>query len=232
MQLQEQAATLLLNVKTGKPTEAQESALAGYEFQKLMQELNADHQKKTFWINIYNAYFQLLAAREQVTKPDIYKKRLVQIAGQNFSLDDIEHGILRKNRYKPALGFLPNLFARRLLKHLAVSEIDYRIHFALNCGAVSCPPITFYNAEKIESQLELASRSFLELETQVFAEKKEIHVSRLMLWYLGDFGGFWGIRRILKQKLNQETRGQRLVFKPYNWGQQLHSFAEATAFTK
>lgn len=229
MQLQEQAATLLLNVKTGKPTDAQEAALAGYDFQKLMQELNADHQKKTFWINIYNAYFQLLAAREQVTKPDIYKKRLVQIAGQGFSLDDIEHGILRKNRYKPALGFLPNLFVRRLLKYLAVSEIDYRIHFALNCGAVSCPPIAFYNVEKIENQLETATRSFLESETEIFPEKREIHISRLMLWYLGDFGGFRGLRKILQDKLNIDTRGQKIVFKHYDWTTQLYHFSKVNA---
>lgn len=232
MQIQELAATLLYNVKTGEPTETQESALAHYHFQNLVQELNTDDQKKAFWINIYNAYFQILAARDQVGKPDIYRNPLVQIAGQRFSLDDIEHGILRKYRYKPALGFLPNLFAKRIIKQLAVNEIDYRIHFALNCGAVSCPPIAFYHAEKIESQLELASRSFLESETEVFAEKKEIHVSRLMRWYLGDFGGFRGIRRVLKQKLNLETGSQRLVFKPYNWDEQLHAFAEASAFVK
>lgn len=229
MQLQEQAAKLLYHVKMGEPTEAQESALAAYDFQKLMQELNTDDLKKTFWINIYNAYFQILAVRCQVGKPDIYRKPLVQIAGQNFSLDDIEHGILRKYRYKPTLGFLPNPFAKRLIKQLAVNEIDCRIHFALNCGAVSCPPIAFYNVEEIEAQLETATRSFLESETEIFPGQREIHVSRLMLWYLGDFGGFRGIRKILQDKLNINTRGQKIIFKHYDWTTQLDHFSKVNA---
>lgn len=231
MQLQELAATLLYHVKMDEPTEAQESALAGYDFQKLMQELNTDDLKKTFWINVYNAYFQILVMRDRVSNPDIYRQPLVQIAGQNFSLDDIEHGILRKYRYKPALGFLPNPFAKRLIKQLAVNAIDCRIHFALNCGAVSCPPIAFYNAEKLEHQLELASLSFLESETEVFPGQREIHVSRLMWWYLGDFGGFRGIRKILRNQLDINTRGQKIVFKQYDWTTQLHHFSKVNATT-
>ena len=40
---------------------------------------------------------------------------------------------------------------------MAVDVIDFRIHFALNCGAKSCPPIAFYSYDKINDQLDLAT---------------------------------------------------------------------------
>lgn len=131
---------------------------------------------------------------------------------------------MRKYRLKWALGYLPDPFAPTLLKKLAVRKLDYRIHFALNCGAKSCPPIAFYSPEKLESQLGMATVSFLEGDTMVFPEKKEIHITRLFLWFMGDFGGKAGIRQILKKELNLETAGMRLVFKEYNWEEALYNF--------
>ncbi len=224
-ELQKLAAELLLAVKKGEETKALEAALAHWQGD-LQDALSDDMQKKTFWINIYNAYFQILAVRGRLGKPDIYRKPLIDIAEHRFSLDDLEHGILRKYRYKFALGFLPNPFARKIIRQLAVQKIDYRIHFALNCGAVSCPPIAFYHAKRLDEQLELATLVFLETETEAHEAKSEIHVSRLMLWFLGDFGGFRGIRRILKEKLNLQTRGQHIVFKTYDWHEKLHAFAD------
>lgn len=219
------AEKLLFQVKSGDPTEETERALAGYEKGVLKVSLRTDRQKKAFWINIYNAYFQILAVRNRIGKPSIYRAPLVKIAGLMLSLDEIEHGILRKYRYKPALGFLPHPFARRAIKQLAVEKMDYRIHFALNCGAVSCPPIAFYQADNIDAQLEVATRSFLKSETECHPKQKEIYVSRLMLWYLGDFGGYRGIKRMLRQKLNFATRGNKIVFKAYDWNERLQYFA-------
>jgi thiol-disulfide isomerase/thioredoxin len=44
----------------------------------------------------------------------------------------------------------------KALPHLAAvqKKVDYRIHFALNCGAKSCPPIVYYSPEKLDQQLE------------------------------------------------------------------------------
>ena len=145
-----------------------------------------------------------------------------------FSLDDVEHGILRKFRYKYSLGFFPNPFAPKRIKKFSVNHIDYRIHFALNCGAKSCPPIAFYVHEKIDEQLETATLSFLETETQVKPEKKEIHTTTLFKWYLGDFGGTKGIRSILKNKLGIDSSGYKLVFAPYLWEEQLDNYSETT----
>ncbi|MCR9289644.1 DUF547 domain-containing protein [Saprospiraceae bacterium] len=222
-QLSEQ---LLLQIKMGEPWTDFESKLANLTLETLKKELPADNHKKAFWINIYNAFFLILRKEKKLDKPEIYRKKAIQIGGNSFSLDDIEHGILRKYRWKFSIGYLPNIFTSSLIKDLAVSKIDYRIHFALNCGAKSCPPIAFYAPEKIENQLEMATLSFLESETDVLNNQKEIHITRLFLWFLGDFGGRKGVRKILKERLNIETKGMKLIFKAYDWEEDLNNYRE------
>lgn len=57
-----------------------------------------------------------------------------------FSLDDIEHGILRCNTPPPGASDSP-FDASDERKPLSLTRLDPRLHFALNCGARSCPPI-------------------------------------------------------------------------------------------
>ena len=75
--------------------------------------------------------------------------------GLVLSLDEIEHGILRCDRPHPATG-------KRLLAQgrtdldptvLSVGQFDCRIHFALNCGARSCPAVRFYRVMRIGALL-------------------------------------------------------------------------------
>ena len=201
MNINQLSEKLLLQVKMERPTFELIHSLKEYSFERLNSSLESDDKKKAFWINIYNAFFQILRKEKKLYKPVVYTKKDIPIAGHLFSLDDIEHGILRKYRYKYSLGYFPNLFITSHLKKLAVSKIDYRIHFALNCGAKSCPPIASYSPEK-----------------------KEIHVTRLFLWFLGDFGGWEGIKKILDEKLNIKTKGMKLIFKKYNWEETLGDF--------
>ncbi len=159
-------------------------------------------------------------------KPEIYKEKSITIAGNKFSLDDIEHGILRRFRYKYSLGFFSNPFSPSLIKKIAVEIIDYRIHFALNCGAKSCPPIAFYSVQGLEQQLELATLSFLEGDTEIMESEKEVHITTLMKWFLKDFGGRKGIRKMLKQYLEKDFAEYKLVFKSYSWEEDLDNYDE------
>lgn len=68
-------------------------------------------------------------------------------------------------------------------------ECDPRIHFALNCGAVSCPPIAVYEADDLDEQLDMATEGFLESNTFVNKEDNVISLSMLFEWYKEDFGG-------------------------------------------
>ncbi len=127
--------------------------------------LKNDDQKKAFWINIYNIMIIHgvieLGINSSVREVLNFFGRIgYEIGGFFFSPDDIEHGILRANY--PHLGTKRRAFSlwdkRREFK---VNNFDPRIHFALVCAASSCPPVEFYGAEKIDRQLDVAGRSFL-----------------------------------------------------------------------
>jgi hypothetical protein len=192
--------------------------------ENLISDLSNDAARKTFWINLYNAYYQVLAIREKKTNPGIYKEKLIPVAGHSFSLDDIEHGILRKYRWKYSMGYLPQFLPPKLIKRLAVSKIDYRIHFTLNCGAKSCPPIAFYEYEKLEPQLEVAMKSFLGSETDIDTIKKVVFTSKILQWFKGDFGGSKGIRSLLSKVLNRDFAGYSIKFKNYDWSALLKNY--------
>jgi hypothetical protein len=217
---------LLYNVKTEEPTSMLEKELATIEMERLINGLNNDDAIKTFWINMYNAWFQILAAREKKKRPEIFTSKLITIAGTTFSLDDIEHGILRRYRWKLSKGYLPKLLPGKLIKQLAVAAIDYRIHFALNCGAKSCPPIAFYNYDNINRQLDIAAKSYLHSETTFDDAKKQVTVSKIMSWFIADFGGKKGIKKIIKEKLQKDVDSYSIKFKPYDWAAELAKFEE------
>lgn len=224
MPTQQLSEQLLLSTKLNQPTAQAKEQLANKPLAELKQDLHDDAHKLACWINLYNAFFLILRKERQLEAPAIFTKRAIELAGLWLSLDDIEHIILRKNRLKWALGYLPNPFSRRILWKLMVAKRDYRTHFALNCGAKSCPPIAFYTPDKIEQQLEWATQSFLESETMVSEDQNEVATSRLLLWYRGDFGGQAGIRRLLEARLALKSTNYRLSFRAYDWTEDLHNF--------
>jgi hypothetical protein len=219
------SGALLLAVKTEAATDSLETALSGVAPARLLAGLPDDAARKTFWINCYNAYFQLLAGRDKKQSPALFTEKSIAIAGQRFSLDDIEHGILRRYRWKWSLGYLPQFWPARSIKELAVSAIDCRIHFALNCGAKSCPRIAFYRYDRLEKQLNQATASFLETETEVDTTARTVSVSKIMSWYRGDFGGKSGILTLVGQTLHRDLTGFDLRFREYDWSAQLKNYA-------
>ncbi len=215
---------LLLALKANKPYAQLVNDIAAIDRQALDAELNDDNKKKAFWINAYNSFFLILRKHQNIDKSKIYLDKLIDIAGQKMSLDDIEHGIIRKYRIKKSLGYLPNWFAASWIKKWAVDEIDYRIHFALNCGAVSCPPIAFYNSDHIDHQLETATYSFLESEVNINDQEKTAEISKLFFWYHGDFGGNSGIRQVIKKYLKRDISGYKISYAPYDFSEDLNNF--------
>ncbi|WP_440764378.1 DUF547 domain-containing protein [Natronorubrum sp. DTA7] len=154
-----------------------------------------------FWLNVYNAAAQLLLER----RPALFESRVrffrataITIAGTALSLDDIEHGILRGGRSKYGLGYLPRL-ERTGLDRAYRLEVDPRIHFALNCGAASCPAILAYEPDSIDEQLDASTRAYLEEHVEYDAERGRVRVPRLCLWFVGDFGGRSGVRRVIRE---------------------------------
>ncbi|WKK65685.1 DUF547 domain-containing protein [Lutimonas zeaxanthinifaciens] len=226
--LTKKSGELLLLVKNEAEVSNLLDELAHLSLKSLEEQLINDTYKLVFWINIYNSFYQILNKVHQLTAPKIYTSKQIQIAGYSFSLDHIEHGILRKFRYKYSLGYVPNIFIPSMIKKLAVDVIDYRIHFALNCGAKSCPAIRFYSVKDLDQQLDLATSAFLESETKIDAEKREVKITRLFLWFHKDFGGNKGIRKILKNYLHQDFEGYKMKFKNYSWDIHLDNYVEGS----
>jgi hypothetical protein len=209
----------LKEVKTGENSTKTLQELENYNFELLGKELNDDSKKLAFWINIYNGVTQFsLKAHPEYFKDrgSFYKKKLVKIAGEAFSLDEIEHGILRRNTSKYSLGYFRKLKTRRAIKKLMVRRIDPRIHYALNCGAKSCPPVLFFSDDKIDAQLDMTARGYLEAECELKNDK--LYVPALFSWFRGDFGGKRGIYKFLwKYEIIKKGEKPSLVFKEYNW---------------
>lgn len=141
-------------------------------------------ERLAFWVNVYNAYTiqQINAHEERESIRNINKtlgllslkgpwsEKMVRAAGRTLSLDDVEHEIIRKEFDEP------------------------RIHFALVCAALGCPPLRSeaYTGVLLEEQLEDQARTFLRsspAKNRVEAQKATVWVSPILVWYKDDFGG-------------------------------------------
>jgi hypothetical protein len=224
--INELSEQLLLAVKMQNKHEDLIKEISIFPLERLEDELVDDERKKAFWINAYNAFFQILRKTHNLKQPEIYREKRIIVSNQKLSLDDIEHGILRRYRYKYSMGYFANPFAPSMIKRWAVDTIDYRIHFALNCGAKSCPPIAFYSVDRLKMQLEMASLSFIESDTIVNNETKEVWISSIYKWFKKDFGGNSGIKRILSNHLKTDLNAYKIGYNPYSWEEALDNYDE------
>ena len=69
-------------------------------------------------------------------------------------------------------------------RRLALKRFDERVHFALNCGAKSCPPVKKYTAEAINEELRLAAMAFCEQEDNVSVDEENsvLKLSKILDW--------------------------------------------------
>ena len=221
---------ILYAARTGESTVNDKFSLATIPFDELTRQLNHDDKRTAFWLNIYNA-FTLIGLTENPdwyeNRNKFYKREFIRIAGKDFCLDMIEHGILRRSKIKLSMGYLNKLFPSATEKRLRVDKSDNRIHFALNCGAKSCPPIAFYKAEQIDKQLYLAANVFLKSDAVYDGENNTVTVSKIFSWFRGDFEGKKGIIKLLQQKNIVPTDAKPTIkWKDYNWELDLKNFSE------
>ena len=214
--------------KTNEEVTPYINQLKDLKYDELLKHLKTDHDKKAFWINLYNAYTNASLHKN----PDLYKKRNqffkaknIDLAGKTLSLDKIEHGILRRSKIKWTLGYLNKFFPNKTEKELRVNKLDNRIHFALNCGAKSCPPIAFYNAENLNTELDVAATAYLTNEANYNTETNILYLPALLSWFRRDFGGKKKIIELLKSKqLLATTVTPNVRFKKYDWALYLDNY--------
>jgi len=153
-----------------------------------------------YWINAYNAFTIKRILNDYPLKSitdldggDPWKVKWIQLDGKTYSLNNIEHDILR-----PQYG-------------------DPRIHFAVNCAATSCPPIPnkAFTAANLNSLLQSRARSFIRNADYNLISGNEVKVSKIFDWYGKDFGD---LRTYLNKYLPEALpAGAEIGFKEYDW---------------
>ncbi|WP_220222390.1 DUF547 domain-containing protein [Haloplanus salinus] len=227
------ARGLLRACERGEPTERHLSALAALDDDDLRRVREERAAAVAFWLNCYNAGTQLLLRDH----PDRYESVLrsvrffghpaLTVAGTRLSLDRIENGLLRGGRSKYGLGYLPKLLVTAFERRYRLRSCDPRIHFALNCGAASCPAIRAYDPATVDDQLDRATRTYLDATVTYDADRDVAHVPRVCLWFRGDFGGRAGIRRLLRDHgVVPEDATPSLRYRGWDWSRAAGAFVE------
>jgi hypothetical protein len=155
--------------------------------------LKSREERLAFWINLYNVLVIHgvieLGVRDSIKEVRGFLKRVQYgIGGMLFSPEDIEHGILRGNS-RPPLSPLRRFGGGDPRLGHAVKPLEPRVHFALVCASVSCPPVGVYTPEELDRELDIAARTFINAGGVVLdREAKRVSLSRIFKWYAPDFG--------------------------------------------
>jgi hypothetical protein len=137
-------------------------------------------ERLAFWINAYNAFtlrvivdhypirapWLTLQPRNSIRQIDgVWTKLTWRAAGRSLTLDDIEHKILRPEFKEP------------------------RVHFAINCASVGCPPLASdpYRPATLDAQLDAAARRYLASPQGLRIQGDTLLVSKILEWYGEDF---------------------------------------------
>jgi hypothetical protein len=203
-------------------------ALAGQLHGVAPERIDGDAARIAFWVNLYNALVLHCFCLRPLRGSLLWHLRLFdriayRVGGHDYPLNLIENGILRMNRRAPFRLRRPLQATDPRLAAMP-SRIDPRIHFALNCGARSCPSIRAYDPGALDAQLELATRAYLEAETELEPERRRVRLPRLVRLYAADFGD--GTRQLefasrylppLADLLRESEAGIRIRYSRFDW---------------
>jgi hypothetical protein len=154
-----------------------------------------DQEKIALWINAYNAltlkaiidhypiraalFKSLVYPRNSIRQiPGVWDSLGFPVMGKQMTLDDIEHGVLRQEFNEP------------------------RIHLALVCAALGCPPLRVepYAGDRLERQLDDQARAFLANPKKFRIDRGQgtVYLSPIFKWFGGDFLKTFGTDQAFK----------------------------------
>ncbi|PSR52609.1 DUF547 domain-containing protein [Adhaeribacter arboris] len=167
-------------------------------------------EQLAYWINAYNGFTLQLILRNYPLKSikDIGSKikipfvntpwdeKFIRIGQSRIDLNEIEHSILRQKFNEP------------------------RIHFAIVCASVSCPPLLnrAYTASDLNQQLNKQAHLFINDPSRNKIKPNQIQISKIFSWFKGDFTkkesliGF--LNKYSRVKINPDAQVSTL---DYNW---------------
>lgn len=175
-----------------------------------------------FWINAYN-FFMIAHVVDHPVDGElvdsvkdygslfdpfrVFGLEIFDVGGRKYSLDEIEKGIL-----------LGEEFARRGWK-------DARVHFAVNCASVGCPPLRAvpYTAANVERLLETNTRRALATPLHLRVDGTTVRLTSLFDWYRADFEEESGsieayvIDHAADEQARAMEQARRVRFIDYDW---------------
>ena len=162
-----------------------------------------DAEQLAFWFNAYNAItIKYILENYPIEKGSliagalypansirqikgVWDELTTPVAGRDLTLDEIEHEVLRENFDEP------------------------RLHMALVCASLSCPPLQneVYAADTLHEQLDKQARAFLSNAGafQIDRERRRIGLSAIFDWYGDDFVKGYGSPEPLSGHNQTET---------------------------
>lgn len=153
-----------------------------------------------YWINVYNAFTVKLIidnypvkSIKEISNP--WGKKFFKLGGQKYSLEQVEHQILRKMN-------------------------EPRIHFAINCASYSCPNLLneAYTESKLSKQLAQVAKSFINDKTKNTISGSRIDISEIFNWFGSDFKTKGSLIDFLNDYSNTNINSNaKTTFKDYNW---------------
>ncbi|WP_296634599.1 DUF547 domain-containing protein [Polaribacter sp.] len=163
-------------------------------------------QQKAFWMNAYNAYtIKLILENYPINsimdiKKDgksAWKIPFAKVGRKTYTLNYIEHEILRKQLFDP------------------------RIHVGVNCASISCPKILnkVFTAGNIDTTLEILMKEFINDSSRNKIGKKYIQISSIFDWFQQDFTKNGSVIDYLNNytefKINAKAN---ISYLKYDWG--------------
>lgn len=157
-------------------------------------------QTMAYWINAYNAFTIKkiidnwpLKSIMDLDGGKTWDVKWIKIGSTTYSLNQIEHEILRPV-YK-----------------------DARIHFAVNCAARSCPPLLnrAWTADRLEQLLQQQTGAFINNPNYNKISSTAISLSKIFEWYAEDFGDLIPyLNAYLKNPIDKQVK---ISYMDYDW---------------
>lgn len=170
------------------------------------QDVGAPEQPLAYYLNLYNVVMLKAVLEKRAANP-------------SWKPSDENYGVFKEQRVKlkegmKSLDYLENEIIRKQYK-------DPRIHAALNCAALSCPPLLneAYEPDRLDQQLEQNFKRFVNDPTrnQFDDARKVMKLSSIFQWFAADFGGPSAVPGYIAKYRPGNYSGWKVEYLPYDW---------------
>tara|TARA_B110000046_G_scaffold25332_3_gene24853 strand:- start:45755 stop:46474 length:720 start_codon:yes stop_codon:yes gene_type:complete len=160
------------------------------------------NEAMAYWINAYNAFTVKLMLNNyplksimNINSGKAWDLKFIVIKAEKYSLNNIEHDILREKFFDP------------------------RIHFAVNCASISCPKLssTAFYAEKLDDKLDKVAKEFINNSSKNEITASKATISKLFDWYKDDFMRNGTVADYINKYSITKLTTNQISYKEYNW---------------